>query len=163
MDPISSGHQVQMDSPVASLVRCDGSIFLCIGEVNDIIVDSQHVEQVDVNILMEPTVSISYQLLYLVPSKEGDDPDLRHDWRWSGKRGTTHHVSGRLIQSVNPSVAVDKEGNLFYLFESRFLMAVGAMILERLESGQGNILPEIGKSDRFPYCEETGYVFKLFP
>jgi hypothetical protein len=62
-DPLSSGYQIQIDSLIASLVRCDGSVFLCIGEVNDIVIDSQHTEQVDVNILMEPTVSISYQLL----------------------------------------------------------------------------------------------------
>jgi hypothetical protein len=32
-DPTSGENQVQMDSPVASLVRCDGHMFLCIGEV----------------------------------------------------------------------------------------------------------------------------------
>jgi hypothetical protein len=162
-DPMSSGYQIQMDSPIASLVRCDGSVFLCIGEVNDIVVDSQHTEQVNVNILIEPTVSISYQLLYLVSSREGDDPDLRHDWQWSGRRGTTHRVSSRLIQPVNPSIAVDEEGKPFYLFESHFLLTVGATILEQLESGQGNLLPEIRKSDRFPYREETSHFFKTFP
>jgi hypothetical protein len=47
-------------------------------------------------------------------------------------------------------------GNPFYLFESSVLMAVGAIIFERLESVVGNILPEVRKSDRFPYREETG-------
>jgi hypothetical protein len=45
-DPTSGENQVQMDSPIATLVRCDGRVFLCIGEVNDIMIDSQHTIQI---------------------------------------------------------------------------------------------------------------------
>jgi len=37
-------------------------------------------------------------------------------------------------------------------------MAIGVTILERLESGNGHLLPEIRSSDRFPYCEKSGNV-----
>lgn len=155
-DPTSGDNQVQMDSPVASLVWCRGHIFLCIGEVNDIIVDNQHTNHIAVEYLTEPTVSISYQMLYVVPAKVQDDPDLKHDWRWSGKRGFLHRVSGCLIQPINPSLSTREPGNPFYLFESSVLMAIAATILGKLEPGNGNLLPEVKESDRFPYREETG-------
>jgi hypothetical protein len=61
-DPASSGNVVQMDSPIATLVRCSGHLFLCIGEVIDISVDSHHTDQVVVEYLTEPLVFISYQM-----------------------------------------------------------------------------------------------------
>ena len=157
-DPTSGENQVEMDSPIASLVRCDGRVFLCIGEVNDITIDNHHADHVAVEYLTEPTVFISYQVLFIVPAKVDDDPDLKHDWRWSGMRGSSHRVAGRVVQPINPSVSTRVTGNPFYLFESGVLMAIGATIFEWLESvaQAGNLLPEMRKSDQFPYREETG-------
>ena len=155
-DPTSGENQVEMDSPIASLVRCDGHVFLCIGEVNDITIDNYHTDHVAVEYLSEPTVFVSYQILFIVPAKVDDDPDLKHDWRWSGMRGSSHRVAGCIVQPINPSVSTRVTGNPFYLFESGVLMAVGATIFERLESVAGNLLPEMRKSDQFPYHEETG-------
>jgi hypothetical protein len=56
-----------MDSPIVTLVRCSGHLFLCIGEVIDISVDSRRTDQVAVEYLTEPSVLISYQMLFLVP------------------------------------------------------------------------------------------------
>jgi len=52
-----------MDSPIATLVRCESHLFLCIGEVNDITVDSQHTDLVEVEYLIELSIYISYQML----------------------------------------------------------------------------------------------------
>jgi hypothetical protein len=156
-DPTSGDNQVQMDSPIASLVQCRGQVFLCIGEVNDIIVDNQHTDHIAVEYLTEQTVVISYQMLYIVPTKVQDDPDLKNDWRWSGGRGLgSHRVPGCLIQPINPSLSTREPGNPFYLFESRVLMAIGDTILGKLEPGNGNLLPEVKESEWFPYREETG-------
>lgn len=155
-DPMSGENQVQVDSPIATLVQCDGRVFLCVGEVNDITVDSQHTDHVEVDYLTEPTVFVSYQLLDVIQANINDDPSLKHDWRWSGKRGTSHRVSGCLVQPINPSISTQQPENPFYLLESSVLMAIGATIFERLGSGHGHILPEVGQSDRFPYREATG-------
>jgi hypothetical protein len=160
-DPTSSGNVIQMDSPIATLVRCSGRLFLCIGEVIDILVDSRHTDQVAVEYLMEPSVFISYQMLFLVPASVEDDPDLKNDWRWSGKRGTSYRVAGCLIQPINPSISTKELGNPFYLFESGVLMAVGASILERLEQDHGISIPDVKKSDRFPYREAAGKYTRL--
>lgn len=129
-DPTSGENQVQMDSSIATLVHCDGHVFLCIGEVNDIMIDSQHTDHVMIEYLTEPSILVSYQMLYIVPTKVDDDPDLKHDWRWSGKRGSLHRVSGRIVQPINPSLSTQEPGNPFYLFESSVLVAVGATIFE---------------------------------
>lgn len=155
-DPTSGEHQVQMDSPIATVVRCDGRVFLCIGEVVDITVDSQHTDHLGVEYLTEPSVFVSYQMLDIIPATVEDAPDLKHDWRWSGTRGSSHRVSGCLVQPINPSLSTRQLGNPFYLLESSVLMTVSATILERLGSGSGIVLPDIRKSERFPYREETG-------
>ena len=155
-DPTSSESQVQMDSPIATVVRCDSHVFLCIGEVNDITVDSRHTDHIGVEYLTEPSVFVSYQMLEVIPASVEDDPNLKHDWRWSGKRGSSHRVSGCLIQPINPSLSTQQLGNPFYLFESTVLIAVSATIFEQLQSRHGIVIPEVRKSDSFPYREETG-------
>ncbi len=104
-DPLSSGHRVQLNSPIATLVQCHKHLFLCIGEVNDITVNSHHVDQISIDYLMEPSVFVSYQMLLLVPASIEDDPDLKNDWHWSGRRGTTHNVVGQLVKPINPSIS----------------------------------------------------------
>jgi len=60
-DPTSGDNQVEMDLPVASLVRCDGRVFMCIGEVNDITFDNQHTDHIAVKYLTEQSVFMSFQ------------------------------------------------------------------------------------------------------
>ena len=97
-DPTSDENQVKMDSPIASLVRYDGHVFLCIGEVNDITVDNHHTGHVAVEYLTEPSVFISYQVLFIVPAKVEDDPGLKHNWQWS-----VPHIE-LLVVLFNPSI-----------------------------------------------------------
>ena len=80
-------------------------MFLCIGEVNDITVDNQHTDHVVVEYLTEPTVFVLFQLLFIVPANVDDDPNLKHDWRWSGTRGSSHQVAGCIVQLINPSIS----------------------------------------------------------
>ena len=156
-DPALGRNVVQMDSPIATLVRCETHLFLCIGEVNDITVDSRHTDLVEVEYLTEPSVYISYQMLTLVPATTEDDPDLKNDWRWTGKRGSPLRVPGCLVQPINPSVSTKELGNPYYLFESSVLMATGSSILERLTEHAVSV-PSVKKSETFPYRETTGDV-----
>jgi hypothetical protein len=156
-DPVLGRNVVQMDSPIATIVCCGSDLFLCIGEVNDITVDSRHTDLVAVEYLTEPSVYISYQMLTLVPATIEDDPDLKNDWRWSGKREKPFRVSGCLVQPINPSVSTKELGNPYYLFESSVLMATGSSILERLTEHAVSV-PNVKKSETFPYRETTGDV-----
>jgi hypothetical protein len=72
-----------------------------------------------------------------------------------------YRVAGCLIQLINPSILTKELGNPFYLFESGVLMAVGASILKRLEQDHGISIPDVKKSDRFPYREAAGKYTRL--
>jgi hypothetical protein len=49
-------------------------------------------EEISVDTLAEPSSFVSFQLLFLVPASVEDDPDLNHNWCWSGKHGNTFHA-----------------------------------------------------------------------
>ena len=155
-DSTSGAPSICMDSPIATLVGCEDYLFVCIGEVNDITFDSKHMEQITLDLLLEPSVYVSYQVLYLVPATADDDPELKNDWRWSHNRGPSHQISGRLVEAVNPAISTRDAGKPFYLFESGVLMALGSVILERLTHDDGRLLPKVVPSKEFPYREATG-------
>jgi hypothetical protein len=155
-DYVSGTPTIQIDSPIVTLVKCEDHIFLCVGEVNDISFDSNHLEELAIETLTEPSTFVSFQLLFLVPASTEDDPGLKHDWRWSGKRGESLRASGRLVEPINPAVCTRNAGGPFYLFESGVLMAIGSTIFERICPEDGRLLPVLRRSDFFPYREETG-------
>lgn len=47
---------VQVNSPFATLVKCEGHIFSCVSEVNDITFNLKHTEQISLDLLTEPLV-----------------------------------------------------------------------------------------------------------
>ena len=84
------GPTINMDFPVVTLLKCEGRLFVCIGETNDIMFDSKHVDSLSVDLLSEPSAYVSFQMLYLIPATVEDSFYLKHDWKWSLSRGTTH-------------------------------------------------------------------------
>ena len=81
---------IKIDHPIASLLKCEGRLFVCIGKVNDIMSDLKHVNQIHVDHLLKPTSFIGFQLLDLVPAMLEDDSSLKHDWRWSFQQGSSY-------------------------------------------------------------------------
>ncbi|KAF8874101.1 hypothetical protein CPB84DRAFT_1817928 [Gymnopilus junonius] len=86
-DPLSSANSLTIDMPVISLLKCDGHTFLCIGEVNDILVAGNSVNEIDLDSLHDNSVNVSYQMMYLVPTVVSDDPQLKYDWKTSQQHG----------------------------------------------------------------------------
>jgi hypothetical protein len=74
VDSGSGRPSLGVSEPIASLLRCEAGLFLCIGLVNRISIDRKGVEQVDLTHLGEKTVQISFQLLRLFPALRDDDP-----------------------------------------------------------------------------------------
>lgn len=147
---------IKMDFPLASILKCEGRLWVCIGEVIDITFDAKSADRLSVNLLSEPSAFVQFQLLYLIPATIGDDPDLKNDWRWSTKRGSTYRVPGRLVEPVNPDLCTKTPCKPFYLFDSQTLWAIGLLLLERLTREDGKHIPEVECSPSFPYLEETG-------
>lgn len=147
---------IKLDMPVVSLLRCEDHIFVCIGEVNDIIRDSKHLAELSLETLSDPLVTISYQLLFLILTTVDDDPTKKLDWRWSLRHGEGYCVAGQLIEAINPAISA-RDGEAFYLFESESLLAMGTLIFERISMDSARSLPTVMKSNGFPYREGSGW------
>ncbi|EDR03397.1 uncharacterized protein LACBIDRAFT_307198 [Laccaria bicolor S238N-H82] len=88
-----------------------------------------------------------------------DDPESKHDWRGSMRRGVLFKVSGHLIQPIDPGVSTHIPHQPYYLLESDVLLSAGASLLERvacMSSESSVLVPTIKKSADFPYREQTG-------
>ncbi|KAF4596881.1 hypothetical protein EYR40_007427 [Pleurotus pulmonarius] len=155
-DVESDAPVLRLCTPIATLVRCDERLFVCVGEVTDLTADMQHCDSIPVDHLERPNVFVTYQVLFFVPATLDDDRDGKHDWCWSLKRGSTLRVSGRLAEPINPSTSTVKPGKPTYLLESSFLMALGPLLLERLIATDGKSLPELPFTSDFPYSDGSG-------
>ena len=147
-----------ISDPVASLLRCEGRIWLCIGEVNGMKVDGKPVDCIDCDLLMEPTVSVSYQIIGLKPSDSQDDPTLKFDWRTYPIKERTFTAPGRLIQPIDPNTSTPKsiKDPIFYLLDSCFLVALAASIFEVLKASDIKSIPKIKIGSEYPHCERLG-------
>ncbi|GLB44010.1 putative zinc finger [Lyophyllum shimeji] len=143
--------------PVASLVACDGRVWLCVGEVNNLRLDSQPVDQVPLDVLHEPTVTVSFQLLGFRPTTSDDDPTLRLDWRsFILPTEQTFSVPGRLVQPIDPTFSTANLFNTFYMMESSTMIAIAATLLGGLKPNDLPKLPTVQRTKDFPYRELSG-------
>lgn len=147
---------VKLDSPITSLIKCEGRLFVAVGEVNDLTFDSKHVEQITVDQLSEPTALVGFQLLYIIPATTEDDPACVNDWRWSFQRGASYQVPGRLVEPIDPPISLKTAGKPTYLFDSRILQSIGSLLFERLTRDDAPRVPAVSQSPNFPYREESG-------
>jgi len=68
-----------LQEPIMTLIWCQNRLFLCLGEVNDIKIDGESVEQVGLDILVKNTVCVSYQVLGLIPTTSDDGVEPKYD------------------------------------------------------------------------------------
>ncbi|KDR67270.1 hypothetical protein GALMADRAFT_47197, partial [Galerina marginata CBS 339.88] len=132
--------------PVSSLVRCENQLWLAIGEVTSIKVDGRSVTYVNLDMLEEDTVTVSYQMLGLRPATSDDDLEGKHDWRTYAIDEKTHTVPGRMIQPINPTVSKVLTGHPFYLLESAMLMALTASLFQNLTKSYLKSVPKMTPS-----------------
>ncbi|KAJ7255087.1 hypothetical protein B0H12DRAFT_1233167 [Mycena haematopus] len=147
---------ILVSEPIVTLVRCEDKIFVCIGEVTDIWLDSKSVEQLSVNTLQERKVTVHFQILCLVPASTEDDPESKHDWRSRGVLREVLTTHGRLVLPVDPALSTRIPGKPYYLFESDVLRAFGAQLLGAVTSDLNKNIPKFTPSTSFPYREPSG-------
>uniref|UniRef100_A0A8H7XX72 Uncharacterized protein n=1 Tax=Psilocybe cubensis TaxID=181762 RepID=A0A8H7XX72_PSICU len=150
-----------IQDPVATLVKCDGHIFLCIGEVNNIkIVSEPPVEAISMDDISESDpgrISISISVLGLRRSIETDDPSLICDWRtYRPAQERTIHVTAKAILPLNPTISSSGLEHMFYLLEGTFLVALVDQLYSSADTELIKRLAMVPISPDFPYYEETG-------
>lgn len=149
---------VVIQDPVATLVRCQGHLLLCVGEINSIKINNDSfftsIRLADLRELEKVTISI--QVLGLRPSTSDDDSSLQSDWRSYRIKETTLEVPGKFIQPVNPQLVPRGLGNMFYLFQGSFLVGLAATIFGQLTRKNVKELPSLPLTNDFPYREVNG-------
>ncbi|KAI0310772.1 hypothetical protein OF83DRAFT_830481 [Amylostereum chailletii] len=142
--------------PISSLLLCDGSLFLCIGEVTGLRLNSKAVDEVIVSLLPEKTVQISYQVLCLIPSTSLDDATLKYDWRSTRLLPLAFTVPSVLAQPINPALATPETSSPFYLFDTETLKAMVLSLRARATQVQLRSAPKMKARPDFPYREPSG-------
>ncbi|KAG6848307.1 hypothetical protein H0H93_001364, partial [Arthromyces matolae] len=141
--------------PIATLAISDGRIWLCLGEVNSIKHDTQMVESISLELMAEPTVTVSFQVLGLRPATSNDDPTMQHDWRsYSLSFEKTCTVPGRLVHPLDADYETPTGHNSYYLFKSSVLIATTATLNERLAASLRKLVT-IPRTKDFPYRKRS--------
>ncbi|KAH9013987.1 hypothetical protein EDB85DRAFT_1876665 [Lactarius pseudohatsudake] len=156
---------LMVNNPIASLVSCEENIFLCIGEIIGIHLGSKAVDYLRLDVLLEDTVHITYQVYGLVCTSPDDDKhddnEHKYEWKTQNLLPIKFKVPGNLIQPINPSLAMPPSRAPFYLFETPTLIAFMSSLRDRLTKPQLKFIPQIAQSDRFPYRERSGKCLSL--
>ncbi|KAJ6451021.1 hypothetical protein C8R45DRAFT_848636 [Mycena sanguinolenta] len=147
---------ILLSEPIATLIRCDGKLFVAIGEVTDIRLDSKSMEQLSINVLRERKVTVDFQILVLIPATTEDDPDRKHDWRSTGVLRHVLAAPGRLVVPVDPALSTRVAGKPYYLFESSVLRALRAQLLDDVTLPLNKHIPKFAPNPSFPYREAAG-------
>jgi hypothetical protein len=142
-----------LSEPIATLIRCDDTLFVGIGEVTDIRLDSKSVtvEQLSIDALRERKVTKRFQILSLIPATKEDDPDCKHDWRSARILRDVLSAPGRLVLPVDPALSTRVQGKPYYLFESSVLQLLDDVTLQLNKQ-----IPKFTPTSNFPYHEAAG-------
>ncbi|KAK7001931.1 hypothetical protein R3P38DRAFT_3326830 [Favolaschia claudopus] len=124
---------ILISEPIVTLVRSDDKLFVCVGEVTDIFVDSQSVEQITVDDLLEKATTISFQILRANLS-----------------------APGRLVLPIDPPLSMRIPNTPRYLFESSVLRAFGARLMDLNTPSSNKLIPKFAPTESFPYRESQG-------
>ncbi|KAJ7142001.1 hypothetical protein C8R46DRAFT_1317489, partial [Mycena filopes] len=155
-DSVFGGPCLMISDIVATLVACEGEIFLCLGNVNGIFLNSESLDSIGLDVLPEQTVYVSFQFLKLIPTTTTDDPSQKHDWKSAGALAQTLKVSGGMVQPLDPTLSTTEIGRVNYLFESNALRILTASLFEQLTPPKRLLVPVVSSTKFYPYREGAG-------
>ena len=142
--------------PIATVVLCEGRLFLCIAEVNGLFLDQRPIDEIPISDLSWKAAHVSYQGLRLVPASYSDDHSGKHDWRSKDLFRLSAKVPGSLVMPINPDVASHNPCDAFFLFQSPELMGLAASLQDGIRHSHRRAIPQVKPSDYFPYKEQDG-------
>ncbi len=142
---------LMLSEPMATLIYCEKCIFLAIGEIVDIHINSNSMEELSLDLLMEDTATVTYQVIDLIPATQEDDPSLKNDWHSTSYLQPAFLTApGHLVQPVNPilSTAASKP---FFLFDSAVLVILADSLATRIHAGDIKWIPTVPRTQHFLY------------
>ena len=142
--------------PIATVVACEGKVFLCIAKVNGLFHDYQPVDTVPLSILSGKGIHVLYQGFCLILASHSDDSDGKHDWRSKDLFRHSAKVPGALVLPINPDLTSHKLCNAHFLFQSSELMQFATTLSDSVCHSHCKAIPQVSPSDHFPYREQDG-------
>ena len=154
---------LSIGDPAATVVQCEGQFFLAIIQINNILFDTSPVLEISPRFLMEPTVTVQFQIYQVVETSQ-DDPDVEGaDWKWNRKleRGVLK-TAGSLIQVISPAIAIPKINTPVYYFRTDELRAIAACLFSAVPVQDRCRLPRlVNRSSHFPYRTKSGMIILI--
>ncbi|KAJ7898295.1 hypothetical protein B0H14DRAFT_2557327 [Mycena olivaceomarginata] len=126
-DEDPTGTQITLDIPIVTFIECEDKFFVCIGEVTDIVHNNEYHTSLSVELLGEPSASITFQLLH-----------IRAEARHTRLPGT--------LQSSSTLTSMSRKD----------ILVIGAMIFGRIPAADGPKIASIPRSAHFPYQNFAG-------
>ncbi|KAF9003190.1 hypothetical protein BDZ89DRAFT_1240632 [Hymenopellis radicata] len=148
---------------IATLLLCEDHLFLCLGAVTDISIGTSSADYVELDVLSEDGVFITFQIINLVRATVEDDATSTHDWRTRQReKPDTFRISGQFVQPVTLTLAVPPTGKTFWPVDSNTLLELARDLLRRVNSSplslasrKNTIIPSAKRTREFPYREES--------
>ncbi|KAH9024681.1 hypothetical protein EDB85DRAFT_1870012 [Lactarius pseudohatsudake] len=147
-----------VNNPVASLLSCEDKLFLAIGEILSIHMDSKSVDHIPIDVLPEDTIRVTYQIYNLISTSPDDDSSHSNlnDWRTRELLPMKFKVPGALVQPINPVLATPPSHAPFYLFQTATLVALTSSLRDRMTKRYLKLIPQALRTPRYPYREASG-------
>ncbi|KAI9430996.1 hypothetical protein H4582DRAFT_1823276, partial [Lactarius indigo] len=158
IDSTSKG-VLSIGDPAATIVNCEGQFFLAIIQINEILFDTSPVLEISPRFLMEPTVTVQFQI-YQVVETSNDDPDIDSaDWKWNRKlERPVLKTKGAFIQVISPAIAIPEVNTPIYFFRTDELRAIAACLFSSVPVHDRGRLPRLLKrSSHFPYRTNSAH------
>ena len=145
-----------MNNPMASLLSCKNKLFLAIGEILALHMGPKSVDHIPLDILLEDTTKVTYQVYSLISTPLDDDSSDSNNWRTRELLPMKFKVPGSLVQPINPVLATPPSQALFYLFETATLVALTSSLHDRISKPCLKLIPQALQAHRYPYHEASG-------
>ena len=137
------------------MLSSESKLWLCIREVNALTFNGKSVPYLNLKLLSEEAVTVSYQIVRLWPAAVDEDPEHVHDWStYHMAKENSFTVAGGLIQPINPTLWNIETG--WYLFQSTVLVVLAASIFQQLIVSNLKNVPKIAPTNEYPYRKASG-------
>lgn len=154
----TSTEVLSVGDPAATIVQCEGRFFLAVVQINEICFDASSLLEISPRYLVEPAVTVQFQIFQVVETF-GSDPDIDGaDWKWNrNMERTVMKTKGAFIQAICPAVAIPQINAPVYFFRTDELRAIAAALFSSIPFLERPRLPNLRKrTNHFPYRTKTG-------
>lgn len=112
-------------------------------------------DRVAQDLLCEPAVVLSLQVLGVRPASLANDKKQENDWRTYRMVAKALETPGQCVEPLNPETS-SRDWKAFYLFQTPFLITVTSLLVQRIDTSDLKSIPKLSSTSKFPYCESAG-------